>query len=215
MYHIHIYTSSFLLDRMSQLIMLHPRFGQEFDNAMNEEKLDKIPNRRFQTSKERLIMIDICLKQQKNMEAHERDTLVKMILEQGHVPTKDRSTKSIFALASAYFKSKPSVEENLSEHAHAFSSTTDTQFLSQLREIRSREPRLETEVATVFDLAHKHFQALIKKRLKSLFGKFQHLQEQDCTTQILNLAASQREERQRASRRFLVQEMQETTADMS
>jgi hypothetical protein len=201
---------------MSQLIMLHPRFGQEFNTAMNEEKLDKILYRRFQTSKERLITIDICLKQQKNMEAHERGALVNMLLAQGPVPTKDRSTKNFFTTVAAFFKSKPSVEENLSEHAHAvFSSTTDAQFLSQLREIRSREPLLETEIATVFDFTHRYFQALIKKRLKFLFGKFQQIQEQDCTAQNLKLAANQREERQRASRRILVQEMQETTANMS
>ena len=93
---------------MSELILLYPKFKQEFDKAVDEEKLDKIGHRRFQTSKDRLITIDICLKQQKNMDARERETLVKTILEQGHanVPVKDRTTKNFFASVATYFKSK-------------------------------------------------------------------------------------------------------------
>jgi len=199
---------------MSELISLHPGCGQEFDKATNGDKLDKITSRKFQILKERLITIDICL--QKNMELHEREALIKVVLEQGYVPTKDRSiVKAVSAALVSLFRSKPSVDD-LSELVRGVcSSTTDAQFLSKLQEMRSREALLETEVTTVLGLAHQHFQALIKKVLKFLSAKFQQIQEQDCTIQIRNLAASQREERHRVSRRILMQEMQETTIDPS
>jgi hypothetical protein len=210
---------SLLLDRWSELIALYPRLGQEFNKAIDEEKLDKISLRKFQISKERLITINICLKEQKTMETHEREALVKMVLEQGHVPTKDRpGKKSIVAYVVDFFTSKSSAEADneLSDRARAiFSSTTDAQFLSELQEIRSREALLETEVTTVVNLAHQHFQAVVKKRLNVLFAKFQQIQEQDCRMQIHNLAASRREEGRRALRHNLVEEMQETTADNS
>jgi hypothetical protein len=174
---------------------------------VNEDKLDQIPGRRFQTLKERLITIDLCLKRQKNLDGDARQELIKIVIEQGRMPSKGITAKVQATLASL-FGWKPS---DLMERIPTIcSSTTDARFLSQLPEMRSHGVLVATEVEGVFDLVYHHFRAMIMKRLKLLSGKLKHIQEQDCISQIRGLAASQRTERKRASFRILVQEMQES-----
>jgi hypothetical protein len=212
----HPHFHNFLLDQMPQLIALHPRFGQIFDAGVEEDKYNSISHSRFRSAKQRLIMID-CIRQQKDIEAHERDELVNMVLDHGHLPAKAPSLNTFLKKKlPAFWKSKPSVEEQISASASAAcSSTTDAQFLSQLGETRYREPPLEAAVHDVFTLVHQYFQALIKKRLNVLFSKFQQLREQDCTTQIRSLADSQRAVSQRESHRIFVKEIQDANTDMS
>ena len=197
-------------------MLLYPKFRREFDKAVDEERWDRIVHRRFQTAKERLITVDIYLERQKNIDARDREALVKMILQRGpaSVPVKG-STKKWF-LSIPYFKSKSSVEEDLLEQACAIcSSVTDAQFLSQIQKISSRDPLLGSEVTAALDLSHRHFQDLIRKKLNVLFAKFQQIQEQTCRMQIRHLADSEKEGRQRLSRRMFLQEMQESIVDNS
>jgi hypothetical protein len=194
--------------------VLYPKFALEFDKTLADETLHEIRSQNFKDYKRRFVMVDICLKENHNMQDHERKELAKMVVEQGPISIKDPADKkkSWFGALKAKFTgtSISNTENDLSERANqTCSSTTDAEFLARFQEFASREALPEAEVAVVLDFAHKYLRGQISKRWKALIAKFEQIQQQVCKAQLHNLAAGQREGRNRTSRRILVQDMQE------
>jgi hypothetical protein len=200
------------IDFTSELLMLYPKIRQEIERTIQGDKFATIHLRKFQDLKDRLILIKVCLDKQQALKQPARETTIKSILDQGHPPRKDSPIKKglftkvfSFMTASEGFSSE---EELLKQTQSIISVTSDVDFLSDLSKRNlCDDPLLGTAVKTAFDLAHQHIREWIKKQLTQLVLRSQHIQDQECKSQLRSIETSRRAERHRISAHLLVQDM--------
>lgn len=185
--------------------------GQEIDKVTQRDRFSGIHLRKFQDLKDSLILIEVCLDKQQELGRPDRENTIQSILNQGHIPRKDSSSKKgfipkFFSLPFLTTKEEHSEEEIIRYARRISFETTDVDFLSNISGVIN-DPLLGPSVSLVFDLAHQHFREWIGRHLKQLVPRSQHIQEQELKHQLRSMESSRRADRHRTSSLLLIQDM--------
>jgi hypothetical protein len=207
------------------MAILYPRIGELLPKAIQEVNPFTIQPRRFKHLKDRLITIDRLLLHHQDLDQRKRVELIRIILDDGDMRQADNflaASTSVGsenkskpkgwvhnALASFWPEGSDSMRENLVKEARdVASSVTDTQFLSTLKDIASREPLLQEAVAETENIARNTFKNLISKLHKKVKHSALFIQQEDCKKQYHREASSAKEREQRGFRIDFVRQIE-------
>ncbi len=210
-YAMFVFKSSFLVALLTDFLKTHPTFAQDLQNSMDNQDLVSITSRPFTSRKNKILVARCMVMESENLSDHEqRQELIENILSSnGPGDTICLTSKSQGFLSSftSFFRSDNAIK------AKDFLATrkmgqTDAQFLSCLNEILDQEPLLQEAITKVVDLAEGHFRKKIDKVVKKLIGQATLARKTACKTQIDRVAQSQRDARQKVSRKQFIDDIE-------
>ncbi|KAK0239015.1 hypothetical protein EDD85DRAFT_527825 [Armillaria nabsnona] len=195
---------------LTDFIELHPTFGQELQNSMDNKDLVSITLRPFALEKNKILVARCMVMESENLSDEQRRELIDNILSsEGPGDTIYLTSKSQGFVSSltSLFRSDNSIK------AKDFLATremdrTDAQFLSSLNEILGQELLLQEAITKVLDLAEGYFRKKIDNIVKKLIGQATLARKTVCRTQIDRYAQSQRNAQQKDSRKQFMDDIE-------
>ncbi|SJL03909.1 uncharacterized protein ARMOST_07266 [Armillaria ostoyae] len=194
---------------LTNFIAMHPMFTQELQNSMDNKDLVSISSRPFTSGKNKILVARCMVMESENLSDEQRRELIENILSsEGPGDTIYLTPKSQGFVSSltSFFHLDNSIK------AKDFLATrkmdqTDAQFLSCLNEILGQELLLQEAITKVLDLAEGHFRKKIDNIVKKLVGQATLARKMACRTRIDQDAQSQRDARQRDSRKQFIDDI--------
>lgn len=101
--------------------------------------------------------------------------------------------QKLMAIGTHIFKEDSQIDKQAQEAYNTIAGTSDSEFLSSLKDISADDDTLKTTIADTKSLADRHFDNGISKLLKKLVPGAVHIQQTDCAKQIQREASSQAE----------------------
>ncbi|KAJ7180916.1 hypothetical protein C8R46DRAFT_595271 [Mycena filopes] len=203
-----------LRTQFASLLVHHPRIKDDLEKATSAAKLRKLSNK-FRTLKEHLFSIEILFSHIPDLEATDREDLIKLISTSGTeglgraLKTKEapESKGMVSKLFSLFSDPQATTEQKLKgEVRQRVLTTTDPEVLALLDEMLSREPLLQPLITEAVEEANAHLQSTLGTLVGLLVGKSIFSQHETLKAQIHRKSAGELEEQRRISRLQLTQE---------
>ncbi|KAK0217807.1 hypothetical protein IW262DRAFT_1560097, partial [Armillaria fumosa] len=180
-------------------------FRQELQNGIDHKDLASISSRPFISGKNKILVARCMVMESENLSDEQRRELIDNILSsEGPGDTINLTPKSqpesFVSSVTSFFRSDNSIKAK-DFLANRKMDQTDAQFLACLNEILGQEFLLQEAVTKVLELAEGHFRKKIDNIVKKLVGQATLARRTACRTQIDRDAQSQRDARQRDSRK--------------
>ncbi|KAF7370364.1 VWFA domain-containing protein [Mycena sanguinolenta] len=204
----------------NDLITLHPKLKDEMEKAISGGNgwTGARFSSKFKNLKEQLFCLDICLKGMPDLEACDREHLIKHIVEVGvdglsaALKSKDSSgqTKGWLATFKGWLSNGQSTNEQRIRHEirTRLATITDSQFLAGLDDMLSREPLLQDLITRIVDEANIQLQGIVQSLLGRLVGRSILIQHETLKAQIQRKSAGKLEEHRKFSRQQFDEEYQ-------
>ncbi|KAK0239018.1 hypothetical protein EDD85DRAFT_769081 [Armillaria nabsnona] len=210
-YAMFVFKSSFLVALLTDFLKMHPTFTQELQKGMDNQDLVSISSRPFTSGKNKILVARCMVMESEDLSDHEqRQELIESIWSSdgpGDTICLTSKFQGFVSSLTSLFRSDNAIK------AKDFLATrkmdqTDAQFLSCLNEILDQEPLLQEAITKVLDLAEGHFRKKIDNVVKKLIGQATLARKTACKTQIDRAAQSQRDARQKVSRKQFIDDIE-------
>ncbi|KAK0202722.1 hypothetical protein DFS33DRAFT_1436579 [Desarmillaria ectypa] len=200
----------FLAASLTSFIAMHPTFAQDLQTNMENKDLVSISSRPFIKVKSKILVARCMVMESENLTHELRRELVENVLSsekfEDMISLTQKSQGLVSFLTSFFRSDKP--KKTTDFLAARSMDLTDAQFLSSLNEILGEEPLLQEAITEAVALAEGHFQKKIDSTVKKLVGRAVLVQQMACKMQIDRDAQSQRDARQKDSRRQFVNDIE-------
>ncbi|KAG1805444.1 uncharacterized protein BJ212DRAFT_1391820 [Suillus subaureus] len=199
------------LDRLSTIIELYPEIGEELRHTVQKLRIEKINDRDFESSKERIFIAQSLLRQSPDTKMKDEDFLnvilhkdmrhvresVRMI---GRSASPHQQPKGLINTAWSGINSLISsgqdsqfVDEIFNNAEAAASAISDTQFLAELNDIE-KLPVMKKVVADTRAAALAHFRSLLTMQATNLTRLALDVQISKCVARIRREAVGSEEQ---------------------
>ncbi|KAK0189051.1 hypothetical protein F5146DRAFT_693680 [Armillaria mellea] len=195
---------------LTSFLEMHPTFVQDLQNSMDNKDLVSISSRPFTLEKNKILVARCMVMESGDLSDEQRQELIDNIVSsEGPSDTIYLAPKSQGFVASltSLFHSGNSIKAKDFVAAKKIDQT-DSQFLSCLDEILGEEPLLQEAITKVLELAEGHFRKKIDNIVKKLVGQATLARKTACRTQIDRDAQSQRDARQKDSRKQFIDDIE-------
>lgn len=176
---------------------------------MENKDLVSISSGPFISQKNKILVAKCMVMESENLTDELRRELVENVLSSNNFEdtvSLTQKSQSVVSFLTSFLRSdKPKkAKEFLAARNMELS---DAQFLSSLNETLGQEPLLQEAITNVVALAEGHFQKKIDNTVQKLVGRAVMAQEAACRAQIDRDAESQRDARQKESRRQFISDI--------
>ncbi|KAK7025055.1 VWFA domain-containing protein [Favolaschia claudopus] len=208
-----------LREKYKNFVTVHPKFKDELEKTIFGARGDQSNRLRlsaaFSGLKEKLICIDVLLGGMPDLEASDREQLIKRITDVGvdgvsEIKSKDTPTQSqgwMNRLAGWFSDDKTVDPHKIRREVRGRLATmSDCEFLGRLDGMLSGEPLLQELITQTVEEANTNLQGTVKTLLERLVGRSVLVQHETLKAQIQRTYSAKLEEQQKSSRAQLIEE---------